>query len=54
MAKKNYRVINGKKFLVTVVPTVYTPTPNTINSKAGKVKLSNGKVDPTMIPASHK
>jgi hypothetical protein len=51
-----YRVVNGKRkrFTVTVVPTDYTPTPNTIGYKCGRVKNSNGKVDPTMILASHK
>jgi hypothetical protein len=50
----NYRYINGKRFKITVVPTDYTPTPNTIGYKCGRVKNSNGKVDPTMILASHK
>jgi hypothetical protein len=52
MAK--YRTVNGKKFKLTVLPSEYKPTPLTIVSKAGKVRLSNGKVDPTMIPASHR
>ena len=51
-----YRVVNGKrkKFTLRNLPTDYTPTPNTIGYKIGRVKNSNGKVDPTMILGSHK
>ena len=51
-----YRVVNGKrkKFTLRNLPTEYTPTPNTIGYKIGRVKNSNGKVDPTMILGSHK
>jgi hypothetical protein len=51
-----YRVVNGerKRFTMTTVATEYRATPNTIGYKCGRVKQSNGKVDPTMILASHK
>lgn len=51
-----YRVVNGKRkrFVMNTVATDYKPTPNTIGYKCGRVKNSNGKVDPTMILASHK
>lgn len=51
-----YRIVNGKRkrFTVTVVPTDYKPTPNVIGYKIGRVKMSNGKVDPTMVLGSHK
>jgi sRNA-binding protein len=52
--KVEYRTVNGKKFKVTVLHSEYKPTPLTIVSKAGKVRLSNGKVDPTMIPGTHR
>ena len=50
------RVVNGKRkrFTMTTVATEYRATPNTIGYKCGRVKQSNGKVDPTMILASHK
>ncbi len=51
MAK--YRTVNGKKFKVTVVPMDYTPTKLVINVKPS-LKASNGKVDPTMVPATHR
>jgi hypothetical protein len=51
-----YRIVNGKRkrFVMQTVATDYTPTPNTIGYKCGRVKNSNGKVDPTMILGSHK
>jgi hypothetical protein len=51
-----YRVVNGKRkrFTVTTLPSEYVATPNTIGYKIGRVKNSNGKVDPTMILGSHK
>lgn len=51
-----YRVVNGKRkrFVLRNLPTEYTATPNTIGYKIGRVKNSNGKVDPTMILGSHK
>ena len=55
-SKVVYRVVNGKRkrFTMTTVATEYRATPNTIGYKCGRVKQSNGKVDPTMILASHK
>ncbi len=53
MAQK-YRIINGRKFKVTVVPTEYKASPNTIGVKCGEIRLSNGKVDPTLVPATHR
>lgn len=50
----NYRYINGKRFKITVVPTDYKASPNTIGVKCGEIRLSNGKVDPTLVPATHK
>lgn len=51
-----YRVVNGKRkrFVMQTVATEYVATPNTIGYKCGRVKNSNGKVDPTMILGSHK
>jgi hypothetical protein len=51
-----YRVVNGKRkrFTMSVVATDYKPTANTIGVKCGEIRLSNGKVDPTLVPASHK
>lgn len=52
--KVEYRTVNGKRFKVTVVPTDYKPTKNTIGVKCGEIRLSNGKVDPTLVPATHR
>ena len=49
----NTRIINGKKFKVTVLASEYRPTKVRING-VRRTRLSNGKVDLTMVPASHK
>jgi hypothetical protein len=52
--KVEYRTVNGKKFKVTVVPMDYKPSKNTIGVKCGEIRLSNGKVDPTLVPGTHR
>ena len=51
-----YRVVNGKRkrFVMQTVATEYTATRNVIGVKCGEIRLSNGKVDPTLVPGSHK
>ena len=49
----NTRIINGRTFKVTTIASEYRPTKPKMKG-VRVTRLTNGKVDLTLIPASHK